>query len=159
MNWLFTYNQGTYMGMAHELYNITGEKAYLEMASKAANFCITELVNKDFRKNNNFDILQNEGDNGDGGLFKAVFVRYFVKLILEEDLPVPERRRYVEFFNNNAEVLNTKGTGTDYNYRGDWSKPGNEGHDLPTQTSGATMIEAKAYYELMLDKKNKQNKK
>ena len=154
-DWLFTYNQGTYMGMAHELYNITGEKRYLEMASLAANFCITQLVNKDFRKDNNFDILQNEGDNGDGGLFKAVFVRYFVKLILEEDLPVPERKRYVEFFNNNAEVLNTKGTGNDYHYRGDWSKPGNTSHDLPTQTSGCTMIEAKAYYEMILDQRKK----
>ena len=76
MDWIFTYNQGTYMGMAHELYTITKEQRYLDQANKAATYCITHLIDK----NNN--ILKNEGDSGDGGLFKAVFVRYFVKLLL-----------------------------------------------------------------------------
>ena len=148
-DWIFTYNQGTYMGMAHELYNITGKQEYLEMAKKAATYCITKLIDKD--KN----ILKNEGDSGDGGLFKAVFVRYFVKLVLEEDLTVPERRRYADFFNHNAEVLNQEGTGDDYLYGGNWARPGSLGHDLPVQTSACTMIEAKAYYEIMLDKQSK----
>ena len=141
MDWIFTYNQGTYMGMAHELYTITGEKRYLDQANKAATYCITHLIDK----NNN--ILKNEGDSGDGGLFKAVFVRYFVKLLLEKDLTPGDRNKYTIFFDNNAKVLHEKGTGTDYNYGGDWSMPGGKHHDLPVQTSACTMIEAKAYYE------------
>ena len=146
MDWIFTYNQGTYMGMAHELYNITGDKQYLEQAKKAANYCITNLIDK----NNN--ILKDEGSGGDGALFKAVFVRYFVKLVLEEDLTVPERRRYTDFFNNNAKVLHEQGTGEDYMYGGNWARPGHSGCDLNAQTSACAMIEAKAYYEIMLDK-------
>jgi predicted alpha-1,6-mannanase (GH76 family) len=43
-NWIFTYNQGTYIGMSHELYKITGEDYYLEYACKAANYCIQNLI-------------------------------------------------------------------------------------------------------------------
>lgn len=78
--WLFTYNQGTYLGMAHELYKITGEVQYLDGACKAADYYIQNLIDK---KNN---ILKDEGTK-DGGLFKGIFIRYFVKLILEEDIP------------------------------------------------------------------------
>lgn len=141
-DWFFTYNQGTYLGMAHELYNLTGEKKYLEMANLAANYCITHLVDT---KNN---ILKDEGARGDGALFKAVFVRYFVKLILEEDLSKSQRERYVDFFNHNAEVLNTLGTTKTYLYNGHWASPGDRySNDLGAQVSGCTMIEAKAYYE------------
>ena len=152
MDWIFTYNQGTYMGMAHELYRITGERRYLDMASKAATYCITHLIDK---KNN---ILKNEGDNGDGGLFKAVFVRYFVKLVLEEKLSTADKNKFTLFFNNNAEVLNDLGTGTDYLYSGHWATPGGKHHDLSVQTSACTMIEAKAYYEMVMDQRNKANK-
>lgn len=148
-NWLFTYNQGTYMGMAHELYNITGQSEYLSYAKKAATFCIENLINSDK------GILKNEG-TGDGGLFKAVFVRYFVKLVLEEDLLPREREKFVTFFNRNAEILNSHGTGDDYLYAGDWSQPGNRtNYDMPTQVSGCTMIEAKAHYEIEIAKRNK----
>ena len=34
-NWIFTYNQGTFLGAALELYKITGEKGYLNDAKKA----------------------------------------------------------------------------------------------------------------------------
>lgn len=145
-DWIFTYNQGTYMGMAHELYTITGEQRYLDMANKAATYCITNLIDKD----NN--ILKDEG-TGDGGLFKAVFVRYFVKLVLEKNLAVGDRNRYTLFFNNNAKVLNEYGTGSDYHYGPHWAKPGNKSYDLNTQTSACTMIEAKAYYEMHKPKK------
>lgn len=145
-DWIFTYNQGTYMGMAHELYTITGEQRYLDMANRAATYCITNLIDKD----NN--ILKDEG-TGDGGLFKAVFVRYFVKLVLEEDLTTGDRNRYTLFFNNNAKVLNEYGTGNDYNYGPHWAKPGNKSYDLNTQTSACAMIEAKAYYEMHKPKK------
>ena len=78
-----------------------------------------------------------------------------VKLVLEEDLTVPERRRYADFFNHNAEVLHEQGTGTDYLYGGNWARPGHIGCDLNAQTSACAMIEAKAYYEIMLDKQKK----
>lgn len=142
MDWIFTYNQGTYMGMAHELYTLTGEPKYLKMANKAATYCINNLIDK----NNN--ILKDEG-TGDGGLFKAVFVRYFVKLLLEEDLDRGDFNVYSRFFDNNAKILNEKGTGDDYHYGPHWATaPVDSRYDLNTQTSACTMIEAKAYYEM-----------
>ena len=74
-----------------------------------------------------------------------------VKLVLEEDLSKSQRERYVEFFNNNAEVLNTQGTTKTYLYNGHWASPGDRyGNDLGAQVIGCTMIEAKAYYEKVL---------
>lgn len=139
-NWLFTYNQGTYMGMAHELYKITGEDYYLDYACKAANYCILNLID---RENN---ILKDEG-KGDGGLFKGIFIRYFVKLLMDENLKETDRERYLTFFNNNAKVLNEKGTSGEYLYSTSWAKPGDWSNDMPTQVSGCTMIEAKAFFE------------
>lgn len=138
--WLFTYNQGTYMGMTHELYKITGEAQYLDDACKAADYCIQNLIDKE----NN--ILKDEGTK-DGGLFKGIFIRYFVKLILEEDLKSTNRGRYLSFFNNNAKVLNEKGKNKEFLYNTNWAKPGDKNNDMPTQVSGCTMIEAKAFYE------------
>lgn len=149
-DWFFTYNQGTYMGMAHELYTITKEQKYLTMAVKAANWTLNNLVDK------KYNILKDEGNGGDGALFKAVFVRYFVKLVLEKDLERADMNRFTNFFNNNAEVLAEQGTGNDYNYSGHWATPGNRTYDLSAQTSACAMIEAKAYYEIIMDKRNTQ---
>ena len=142
-----TYNQGTHLGMAHELYKITGEAEYLADACKAADFCISKLVDE---KNN---ILRSEGV-GDGGLFKGIFIRYFVKLLLEKELNAHDRERFVNFFNHNAEVLWTKGV-MNWNeliYHHNWARivldPNDKRvTDLPCQVSGCTMIEAKAFFE------------
>jgi predicted alpha-1,6-mannanase (GH76 family) len=74
--WKFTYNQGTFVGAALELYKITGNSSYMADAIKAADY----TLNSGFLTTNG--ILKDEG-GGDGGLFKGVFVRYFTRLILE----------------------------------------------------------------------------
>lgn len=141
----FTYNQGTHLGMAHELYRITGETDYLTSACKAADYCMTKLVDE----SNN--ILRAEG-TGDLGLFKGIFIRYFVKLLLDENLDKSIKERYVNFFNRNAEVLWTKGVDPNIMlYQRNWARiavtPDKSITDMPCQVSGCTMIEAKAYYE------------
>lgn len=141
-----TYNQGTHLGMAHELYKITGESEYLTDACKAADYCISKLIDE---KNN---ILKSEG-TGDGGLFKGIFIRYFVKLLLEEDLNATDKERFVNFFNHNAQVLWTKGVNRDeLIYHHNWARivlapDDKKVTDMPCQVSGCTMIEAKAFYE------------
>jgi predicted alpha-1,6-mannanase (GH76 family) len=144
-DWIFTYNQGTYIGMSYELYKITGEEFYLTFASKVATYCINNLIDQ---KNK---ILKDEG-NGDGGLFKGIFMRYFVQLMLEKNLPDSDRSCFITFFNNNAEVLKEKGTGDKYLYSTSWATPGTWDNDMPTQVSGCTMIEAKAFYERAIAK-------
>lgn len=138
-NWIFTYNQGVFLGAALELYKITGEKVYLSDATKAADYTLNNLVNANDR------LLKDEGD-GDGGLFKGIFVRYFTQLILEEDLSTSDRNRYVQFLQHNAETLWKEGTNAQNLYDSYWkNKPGpNEQIDLTVQLSGSMLIEAAA---------------
>ena len=137
-SWIFTYNQGTFLGSAIELYKITGEKGYLNDAIKAADYTLNNLVDSNDR------LLKSEG-NGDGGLFKGVFIRYFAQLILVPDLDAATKKRYVNFFKLNAETLWKTGTNKQSVLYGTYwkTKPGSSS-ELTTQTSGAMLIEAAA---------------
>ena len=140
-SWIFTYNQGTFLGAALELYNITGEKSYLNDAIKAADYTLNNLVNSNDR------LLKDEG-TGDGGLFKGVFVRYFTQLILHSDLSSGTQNRYIQFLKFNAEALWTEGTNKQQVLYGTYwkTKPGST-TELTTQSSGAMLIEATALLE------------
>ncbi len=135
-SWIFTYNQGTFLGSALELYKITGEKPYLNDAVKAADYTLNSLVNSSDQ------ILKSEG-NGDGGLFKGIFIRYFTQLILHPDLNEATKKRYLAFMKHNAETLWRKGTNKQLVLYGPYwkTKPGTVSQ-LTTQTSGAMLIEA-----------------
>ncbi|MCL1932964.1 MAG: glycoside hydrolase family 88 protein [Candidatus Azobacteroides sp.] len=135
-NQIFTYNQGTFVGSAVELYKIMGERAYLNDAVLAADYTISTLVNN--------SILKNEG-TGDGGLFKGIFIRYFTELIQQDRLDASAKRRYLQFIEYNANTLWTQGTGKPaVLYGPDWStKPGSP-VGLTEQLSGSMLIEAMA---------------
>ena len=87
--WTFSYNAGTFLGAAHELYKITGDKQYLADAVKVANFVIDHL-------STNEGVLP-DAVGGDGGLFHGIFFRYFVKLINE---PALDGTNYNKFRNS-----------------------------------------------------------
>lgn len=70
--WVFSYNQGTYIGAALELYQVTGEVAFLQKARRTARAAMKHLTDAN-------GILRESG-LGDGGLFKGVFVRYLAEL-------------------------------------------------------------------------------
>ncbi|MDR2086113.1 MAG: glycosyl hydrolase family 76 [Dysgonamonadaceae bacterium] len=135
-SWIFTYNQGTFIGSAVELHKITGEKTYLNDAVLAADYTTTNLVND--------AILKDEG-NGDGGLFKGIFIRYFTELIRQERLDAATQKRYIRFLQHNAETLWTKGANKESVLFGtNWrNRPGSE-TGLTEQLSGCMLIEAAA---------------
>lgn len=138
--WKFTYNQGTFIGAALELYNITKDPLYLNDAMKAANFTLSDntLTNAADR------LLRDEG-GGDGGLFKGIFVRYFTNLIIHPDLPDAYRKRYIAYLKNNFETLWYVGTRKPVILFGSYwkNKPGTE-TEMTIQVSGAMLIEAAA---------------
>lgn len=138
-DWIFTYNQGTYLGAAVELHKILNEKSYLNDAAMAADYTMSSLVNN--------SILKSEGD-GDGGLFKGIFVRYFTQLIIQERLDEPVRRRYLQFIKLNAETLWNEGTNNqNFLFSPNWRvKPGNT-TGLTEQLSGCMLIESAAYLQ------------
>jgi len=139
-DWIFTYNQGTFIGSALELYGIHGERRYLDDAIRTADYTLNNLTDS------NTQLLRDEG-GGDGGLFKGIFVRYFTLLILEDDLPENTRNRYSRFLEHNAKNLWENGTNkNDILFDSFWNRmPGhNEEIDLTIQLSGAMLIEAAA---------------
>lgn len=141
--WKFTYNQGTFIGMTLELYEITGEKSFLEEAITAADYTLRDPVLTPPPEH----ILRDEG-GGDGGLFKGVFIRYFTKLILSNDLPLSKKDEYLAYLRRNAAVLEEKGIQEDdFLFGSYWSKKPGSTTDLTIQLSGAMLLEAMALLE------------
>ncbi|HBX45692.1 glycoside hydrolase family 76 protein [Limibacterium fermenti] len=138
-DWIFTYNQGTFIGSAVELYKIFNEKAYLNDAVLAADHTTGSLVDN--------SILKSEG-TGDGGLFKGIFIRYFTELIQQDRLDATAKRRYIQFIKHNAETLWKEGTTKPTVLFGpNWrQKPGST-TGLSEQLSGSMLVEAMALLE------------
>lgn len=140
-DWIFTYNEGTFIGSAVELYKIMGEKAYLMDAMLAADYTISSLVNN--------AVLKDEG-TGDGGLFKGVFIRYFTALIQQDRLEPGAKKRYVRFLKTNAETLWMQGASKPAVLFGpDWGKSPGVSTGLTEQLSGCMLMEAMALLEKM----------
>jgi predicted alpha-1,6-mannanase (GH76 family) len=135
-NWIFTYNQGTFIGSAVELYKISGERSYLNDAVLAADYTTGSLVDN--------AVLKGEG-TGDGGLFKGIFIRYFAELIQQDRLDAASKKRYLQFLRHNAETLWTEGTTPSTLLFGpNWRTPPGATTGLTEQLSGSMLIEAAA---------------
>src|SRR5690554_6759665 len=102
-DWVFTYNQGTFIGAAVELFTLTGDSAYFKDAVLATDYTLEHLtVPED-------NLLKSEG-NHDGGLFKGIFIRYFTQLIKHHALDQERKERYTKFLFQNAHALWNNGT-------------------------------------------------
>lgn len=135
--WIFTYNQGTFLGAAHELYKITGDKQYLADAVKAADYVVNQM-------STNNGVLT-DATNGDGGLFHGIFFRYFVKLINDETLDKGTRQKYHNYLTKLATVMSDNGVNhKTMLYSGRWWKaPANdENVGLTAHTTGCMLMEA-----------------
>jgi len=138
--WKFTYNQGTFIGAALELYAITQTSSYLDDAVKAADYTLlsgqlTDIAN---------GILKGEG-GGDGGLFKGVFIRYFTRLIIDGGLTTEKKTQYINFLKGNAQKLWSNGTNKMLILFGSaWNAAPGGITDLTVQLSGIMLFEAMA---------------
>ena len=135
-NWIFTYNIGTFLGAAHELYLITGDKQYLADAVLAAEYVIGHLSEG--------GVLP-DATSGDGGLFHGIFFRYFVKLANEESLDAGTRRKFHDYLTNLATVMAEQGINqTTMLYAGRWRKApaDDEPVGLTPQLTGCMLMEA-----------------
>lgn len=134
---VFTYNEGTFTGAAHELYKITGDKQYLNEAVKACNYVIDYMSKND-------GVLDN-ATSGDGGLFHGIFFRYFVKLINEPNLDYANRKKFHDYLTNCATVMAEQGVNPKTMlYGGNWRKAptDDEGVPLTPHLSGCMLMEA-----------------
>jgi len=133
-----TYNQGTFIGAAVDLYKLTGDRSYIEDAVQAADYTLDKLTVEG-------NILQPEGAR-DGGIFKGIFVRYFTELILEGNLPKATRDRYIAFLSHNAETLWLQGN-NDCRFAPDWRQKPDTPSAMTPQLSGCMLVEAMALLE------------
>jgi predicted alpha-1,6-mannanase (GH76 family) len=136
--WSFAYNQGTFIGAALELYNITKDQTYLNDAIKTANNFIVDNTMSPGG-------IMRSGDNGDGGLFNGIGVRYLTLLILSPDVSTSTKESYISYLKNNAETLWLKGTERPkVIFNGNFKAlPASTGY-LSTQLSGCMLMEAMA---------------
>lgn len=135
--YIFTYNQGTYIGAGLELYEITKEQPYLKSAIRNANY-----VMNDQNKFSPNGVLKGE-NSGDGGLFKGIFIRYMAQLILKGVLDEYTQELYIKYLKNNGQNLYTKAIKTPENIFGpDWAtRPISKTSDCSVQLSGIMLFE------------------
>ncbi|MBK1441738.1 glycoside hydrolase [Parapedobacter sp. ISTM3] len=138
-DWLFTYNQGVFLGAAHALYEVTNKRTYLDDARCTADASLKSSV---ISPNG---ILRYEGQ-GDGGLFKGIFVRYLARLAQDTVVPAGKRDEYVQFIGANASAVAGQALIRPQLLVGpDWNRLHHGVVDLSAQLSGLMLIEAQAY--------------
>lgn len=146
-----SYDQGTFIGAAHHLYNATGDYSYLRDARKAVEYAIGDHITSN-------GILRDEGAGGDNSTFKGIFMRYAAEYVNNPKIDKASRTALYDFMKLNAITLWKNGTQRDEQgnpvglFTPDWSMTQEEvyygkGGDytrplLGWQTSGATLMEA-----------------
>lgn len=96
--WAFTYNQGTWVGGLLELFKITGEEEYRDIA--------VDLMDKslDGRWYSPNGIMREQG-HSDGGLFKGIYIRYIAEWVASGLLDSERQFRYAKYLVENAKSL------------------------------------------------------
>jgi predicted alpha-1,6-mannanase (GH76 family) len=135
---ILTYNIGTWLGGALELFRLTGEKSYLLDAVKSAGYVVN-----DRSRFSPGGILKGE-NKGDGGLFKGIFIRYLAQLLLENEPDKTVKAGFAAYMKANGESLLGKATlpGV-FLFGADWrSMPSGGPMDCSVQLSGIMLLEA-----------------
>jgi predicted alpha-1,6-mannanase (GH76 family) len=135
---IYTYNQGTWLGGALELYTITKDNQCIKDAIRNANYIMNDL--QKFSPNG---VLRGE-NTGDGGLFKGIFIRYFTQLVLLGDLDSYTKSLYLKYLKNNGQSLLGKAIRLpEYIVSPDWSSmPSAVKQDCSVELSGIMLLEA-----------------
>lgn len=136
-DWIFTYNIGTFLGAAHELYLLTGDKQYLDDAVLAATY-VTD------RMTHHGGVLS-DATQGDGGLFHGIFFRYFVKLVNEETLDMATRTKFHQWLTRAATIMAEEGVNPrTMLYAGSWrhAPADDEPVGLTPHLTGCMLMEA-----------------
>jgi|GEM_PF-657506 len=139
---VLSYNQGTYIGAATQLFNYTGNKEYLEEAWKTTKSLMSSP------KLTFEGILRSEGQ-GDGGLFKGILVRNLTLLAENPALANQRKKLLLDFLAFNANTLRTFGLDKkEMVVSPHWAQKPKNQTDLSTQLSGVMMMEMAARLDL-----------
>lgn len=150
-----SYNQGTFMASALELYNATGVEDYLRNAVSFASYQVNHKMDS------NYPVFSGEGSSGDNLLFRGIFVRYFLDLLKQptgEAYPEKTKNKFIAALRSCSDVLWVNGHPEGwYVWEYDWTKAPEFGNrndnenrltiSLNAEVPGATLIEIRARYE------------
>lgn len=138
--WMFTYNQGVFIGAGLELYKATNEQAYLNDAIKTADYLSNDVQ---FLPGG---VMKDEG-LGDAGLFKGILVRYLTLLSKDINVPKVKRDKYAGVIRFNAKALFDKGIKRPgLLIGGNWTQRPVSSTDFSAQLSGIMLIESMTTY-------------
>lgn len=134
----YTYNQGTFLGAGLELHLITGKQSYLDDALRNANYVMNDRL-----RFSPSGILKGE-NSGDGGLFKGIFIRYMVQLLMKGGLDDYTKELYAKYLVANGTSLYTKAIRLpEHTFGTDWAtRPTTGISDCSVQLSGIMLFEA-----------------
>ncbi|GFZ88788.1 glycoside hydrolase [Paenibacillus marchantiophytorum] len=135
--WEFSYCQGVYIGAGVELYRVTGDKRYLTDAARTAQAAQERLASPIT------GMLPSES-NGDGGLFKGIFIRYLAELVLVD----PSQAAARELLETNAQTLWHAGRDEQRQlFSKSWTTAPDPAEDLSVNLSGVMLMEQMALLE------------
>ncbi|MBN2765294.1 MAG: T9SS type A sorting domain-containing protein [Paludibacteraceae bacterium] len=139
-SWIFSYNQGTWIGANLELYKATGQQQYLDEAVKTANTAI---------KNHTGGILYPMAGGGDGGLFNGIFIRYLALLAREGNISQTLKNQYIAIIRSTAMGMKNHGINPKNNtVSSRWAVAPDDNTDYSNQLSGVMLAEAAASTDL-----------
>ena len=133
-----SYNQGTFIGAAVELYRLTGDRKLLDDAVLTARYTTGPMS----RRNNG--VLPDAPD-GDGGLFHGIFYRYLANLITLPDLNQDVRHELTDYLRRSAAVMTHQGINAETAiYGGHWRQPqpADQPSALTPQLTACMLLEA-----------------
>jgi predicted alpha-1,6-mannanase (GH76 family) len=133
----YTYNQGVILGGLADLYEVTGDEAYLRQGESIADAALRELTSPPTADPAGILIEPGEADMvgraGDGSQFKGIFVRHLYDFYLHS-----RRLAYSEFILRNAASIwdNSRNARNQFGLR--WSGP----FDIPDASRQSSALEA-----------------
>ena len=138
-DWQFSYNSGMFIGACLELSIVTGAQSYIDDGIKASEFMMN------YRNYNGGVFFLNEKGQGDGGLFKGIFAKWFTEFVRVGNLTPEQKQRYLKEINYTADYAWANSVNKSsflVNY--DWSALPTGTIDLSTHTSGVHLFESAA---------------
>lgn len=137
-----SYNQGTFLGTALELYKATGDRIYLDDAKLAANYTIGRKVTSGTR------VLSGEGSE-QNQIFRGIFIRSFLELTRYEGLDEKTRSKYTDAMERFGQYIwqvgsdpyNIDADRTALMFSDNWDKAP-EGYEFSKQMSGCMLLDA-----------------
>lgn len=133
-----SYNQGTFIGAAVELFRLTNDRSLLDDAVLTARYTTGPMSRR------NRGVLS-DATGGDGGLFHGIFFRYLANLIVLPELDDSVRQELTDYLLHSATVLVRQGVNPQTSlYAGRWRRPqpANEPSALNSHLTGCMLLEA-----------------